>query len=59
MPRPPRSSKLTIARARSLARAGKSQAARQLVAQLPPGTVVIEVNQTSPDPAAWPSKRRA
>lgn len=60
MPRPPRSSRLTLDKARTLARAGKTRAARAEVAKMAPGTVVIEVNRTKAiDTTGWPAKRRA
>lgn len=43
--------------ATQLVRRGRTEDARKLVAKLPPGIVVIEVNETTPDEAQWPSRR--
>lgn len=47
-----------IRTAQDLAAAGRVDEARQVVQNHPPGVVVIEVNQTTPDPDKWARGRR-
>ena len=47
-----------IRTAQDLAADGQVDAARKIVESQPPGVIVIEVNQTTPDPDKWRRGRR-